>query len=131
VNLSEAGWSAEFDASAKNGAGVRVSAGKVDLPDRWEPSSTERFALGAIWRAKVWRGLYLEPRAELAYYPQLGTPYELEAGLRLGYEYKNFSVHIGVRRPLGNGNNHEDEGEYTHIPSGWKPEVGLNFTWRW
>ena len=131
VNITEDSWSAEFDASAENGVGGRVSVGQVQLPEQWEEGSTNRFAGGVFWRAYVWKGLYLEPRMEVALYPVLGTPYELEAGLRLGYTYKDFSVHLGVSRPLGNGNNHEDEGEYTHIPSGWKPEVGLDFTWRW
>ena len=115
------------------GVGGRFSFGQEFLPPEWGPwgDRTNRFAGSVLWQAQVYKGFYLEPRLDLAYYPDIGTQWELEAGGRVGWKYDFLGLYIGARHPLGNGDTHEDVGRYSHIPDGWKIEAGFNLTWRW
>lgn len=112
--------------------GMRVSVSKIALPSGWKElygDSTMRYAAGPFAQINVISGFYIEPRIEAAFYPDLGTPFEPEAGFRIGWIYEHLNLYVGVRHPLGNGDRHEsfDPPEYEHINDGWKPEVG--FTW--
>ena len=129
----EDGWTAEVTALAPTNIGTRLSFSQEKLPVEWKEwgSSANRYAFGPLWHINVYKGFYAEPRLDIAYYPTLGTEFEPEFGLRLGYQHDNFGIYIGVRHPLGNGNRHEDAGRYSHIPDGWKPEAGAFITWGW
>ncbi|MCI0564037.1 MAG: hypothetical protein MN733_36640 [Nitrososphaera sp.] len=108
--------------------GLRASVGQVWLPERWASlygDSTVRYALGPYVQIGLPYGFYIEPKAEAAYYPDLGTPFELEAGTRFGWRWKSFEIFYGGRVGLGNGYRHERMGEWEHFPAGWHPELGL------
>lgn len=136
------GWSVEasvFRTEENVPLGLRASVGEIWLPPAWEADHTMRYALGPylqipLWEKKVWyphtsssytTGIYIEPRFEVAYYPELGTPFEPETGLRLIYKYDFFEAFIGARLPVGNGWRHENAGEYEHTPAGIHPEFGI------
>lgn len=122
------GWSAEasvFRTEEGVPIGLRGSVGEVWLPKEWKPNHTMRYALGPYVQIPLWSSLYLEPRIEAVYYPELETPFEPETGLRLIYRYDFFEVFIGARLPLGNGYRHEKVEDYEHIPAGIHPEFGI------
>ncbi len=130
------GWTTEVTTTSKRNPnlGVRVSAGRERLPDKWAQlygEYVDRYAFGPFYRVKLPHGFFVEPRFEVAYYNELGTPWEPEVGFRIGWQYKSFTVYGGGRHPLGNGDRHEAQGEYEHIPDGWKPEIGFNWTFNW
>lgn len=146
VAYIDKGWTTEasiFKAGDGTPLGLRGSAGRVEMPDAWDTDWTMRYAIGPfvqipLWQTKTWyphtssfftTGFYLEPRIEAAFYPDLPTSFEPEAGLRLGYRYDFFEVFIGARLPLGNGNRHEsfNPPEYRHIDAGFHPELGISW----
>jgi hypothetical protein len=131
--ISDNGWAVEVTALTAKHIGLRGSIGQEKLPVEWAEwgSKANRYALGPVWQIPVYKGFYVEPRLDIAYYPTLGTEWELEAAGRVGWKHDWFGVYVGARHPLGNGDRHEDIGRYSHIPDGWKLEAGFNLTWRW
>ncbi len=127
------GLAVEVTALSPKNIGARFSFGQEFLPPEWAHwgDRTDRFAASVLWQAPVYKGFYLEPRLDVAYYPDIGTEFELEAAGRVGWKHDWFGVYIGARHPLGNGDRHEDIGRYSHIPDGWKIEAGFQLTWRW
>jgi hypothetical protein len=121
------GLSHETEAGPFKNIGVRGTFGEEHLLPEWEHDKTYRYALSGLTQIRIYKGIYVEPRLDLVYYPNLDTAFEPEFGFRVGYKYKKIGIYIGARRPLGNGDLHllEDPPEYRHIPDGWKLEYGV------
>jgi len=129
------GYNMRLVGMTKEHIGAFVSYGQESLPQRWRDKfhmdRVDRYGFGGLFQTTIYKGLYFEPRGDIAYYPGLGTPWEFEFGIRLGYKYRGFGIYVGARHPMGNGDRHEANGDWEHIPDGWKPEFGISYTWTW